>query len=77
MIGEIPFSAVCHVGSDTTPNHYAAFKGLPKTKETIEEYIWAFCGLENSSLGYIIREDIFLPAAIINPVWGTVRSRYD
>ena len=34
--------------------------------------------VEKSSLGYVIREDmIFRPAAIIDPAWGTVGSRYD
>ena len=55
----------------------ADFKDLPKTKETIEEYIWDFCGVEKTSLGYVICEDIFPPAAITDPVWGTAGSRYD
>ena len=55
----------------------ANFKDLPKTKETIEEYIRAFCGVEKSSLGYVICENIFLPAVITDPVRGTAGIRYD
>ena len=64
-----------HKDSLTLPT--ADFKDLPKTNETIEEYIWAFHGVEKISLGYVIHEDIFPPAAIINRVWDTAGSRYD
>ena len=64
-----------HKDPPTLPT--ANCKDLPKTKETIEEYIRAFRGVEKSSLGYVIHEDIFPPAAITNPVWGTAGSRYD
>jgi hypothetical protein len=33
--------------------------------------------VEKSSLGYVIREDIFRPAAIIDSAWDTAGSRYD
>ena len=46
-----------HKGPLTLPT--ANFKDLPKTKETIEEYIWEFRGVEKSFLGYIIRENIY------------------
>ena len=64
-----------HKDPPTQPT--ADFKDLPKNKETIEEYIWAFGGVEKSSLGYVIQEEIFPPAAITDPVWGATGSRYD
>ena len=64
-----------HKDPPTLPT--AIFKDLPKTKETIEEYIWAFHRVEKSSLGYVIRESIFQPAAITDLEWGAAGSRYD
>ena len=62
---------------DPTTHPVADFKDLPKTKETIEEYLRAFCGVEKSSLGYVTRDDLFPPDTADDPVWGTAGSRYD
>ena len=62
---------------DPTTHPVADFKDLPKTKETIEEHLRAFRGVEKSSLGYVTRDDLFPPATAIDPEWGELGSRYD
>ncbi len=62
---------------DPTTHPVADFKDLPKTKETIEEYLRAFRGVEKSSLGYVTRDNLFPPDTADDPVWSAAGSRYD
>lgn len=44
--------------------------------ETMAEHIHLYNGIDGSPLSYIIREDAAVPAAVTDPAFGAVNSRY-
>ena len=54
------------------------FRNWPKTMDSLEQWVTGHCGVNDSSLGYVIRKppDLFPPTAADDPKMGAAGSIY-